>query len=200
MSARPVLGDWEIPHIHAIYSTEKRTFSEFQVPGRSGSLLQDMNTEPLKLAITGSLYGEECRDEFFQQVREKFLSGEPLTFTADILTATELQYVVIESLKFHASGNAPDETDFLIVLRESPPPPPPPDPLGGLDSDLLDQAAGFVDSVTGALDALDALGDIPDINDPTPPLRNTLSGVSDAVGGLGDIASSIADLFGGNDS
>ncbi len=199
MSARPVLGDWEIPHVNAIYSTEERIFSEFQVPGRSGSLFQDMDREPLKLAIAGSLYGEESRDEFLQQVREKFLAGEPVTFTADILTATELQYVVIESLKFHESGTAPDETAFLIVLRESPPPPPPPDPLGGLDTDLLDQAAGLVDSVTGALDALDALGDIPDISDPTPPLKNTLSGAAEAVGGLADVASEIGKLFGGND-
>ncbi len=199
MSARPVLGDWEIPHVSAIYSTEERSFSEFQVPGRSGSLLQDMDREPLKLAISGSLYGEESRDEFLQKVREKFLAGEPVTFTADILTATELQYVVIESLKFHQSGSSPDEMAFLVVLRESPPPPPPSDPLGGLDSDLLDQAAGLVDSVTGALDALDALSDIPDISDPTPPLRNTLSGVSDAVSGLADVASEIGKLFGGDD-
>ena len=131
-------------------------------PGRAGSLYQDLNSGPLRLAITGSLYGDETRDEFLEAVREKFRAGEAITFVADILTATAVQYVVVQELQFAENGTRPDQTDYLIVLSESPPPPPPPDPLGGLDTSLLDQAASLVDSVTGAVDLLDALGNVPD--------------------------------------
>ena len=197
MTVKPVLGDWEIPRIAAMQSIERRAFAELATPGRVGSLFQDLNRTPTVVAIHGSLYGDEARDTFLNEVRSRFNAGAPVTFVADILTATEVQYVVIETLHFQESGLRPDQTDYLIVLRESPPPPPPPDPLGGLDAGLLDQAGSFLDAVTGALDAIEGLGSIPEIKDPTPPLRGALESVKSAVEGLGAVSSSLTELFGG---
>lgn len=194
-----MLGDWEIPRISAMRTLERRSFVELPVPGMVGSLFQDLNTTPTRLAIAGSLFGDEDRDAFLEAVREKFRAGEPVTFVADITTATEVQYVVIDTLHFQESGTRPDELEYLVVLRESPPPPPSPDPLGGLDAGLLDQAAGLVDSVTGALDALEMLGSVPELTDPTPPLTGTLDGVRTALGGLGGAATAMTALFGGSE-
>jgi hypothetical protein len=130
-------------------------------------------------------------------LRGKFHDGEPVTFVADIVTATEVQYVIIEILHFQESGTKPDQTDYLFVLRESPPPPPPPNPLGALDTGLLQQAGGFLDTVTGALDALDTLGSVPEIQDPTPPLRGVLDGVHSALEDLDGATGALEDLFGG---
>jgi hypothetical protein len=196
MKVKPLLGDWEIPHIEIIRTAEQRNFVEMAVPGRVGSTYQDMNTSPTNIVIVGSLYGDEARDEFLETVRDKFKSGEPLTFVADIITATEIQYVIIESLRFEENGARTDQMDYVISLKESPPPPPPPDPLGGLDAGLLDQAAGFVEGVTGALDALDALANVPNFGDPTEPLSGALDGVGAALGSLGDITGALDDLFG----
>lgn len=196
MNAKPMLGDWEIPRIAAIESLEQRAFVELPVPGRTGSLFQDMNTRPTRIAISGSLYGDEKRDEFLEALRAKFQAGEPVTFVADIVTATQVQYVVIEALQVEERGTRPDEAAYHLVLRESPPPPPPPDPLGALDAGLLDQAASFLDSVTGALDILDMLGSVPEIRDPTPPLRGVLDGVSSAMGGLEGVSGGLGAVFG----
>jgi len=196
MKIKPMLGDWEIPRISAIDAAERRAFVEFPIPGRVGSLYQDLNRGPLQLVISGSLYGDEPRDEFLQAVREKFNAGEPVTFVADILTATEVQYVIIDDLQFAENGVTPDQTDYRIALRESPPPPPPPDPLGGLDTSLLDQATSLLDSVTGALDLLDALGNIPDFGNPTEPLSTALDGITTATADLDTILSPLTDIFG----
>ncbi len=196
MRVRPVLGEWEIPHIMAIRSTERRSFAELAVPGRTGSLFQDMNAAPVRITISGSLYGDEPRDAFLEEVRAKFQAGEPVTFVADILTATSVQYVIVETLHFVENAGRPDELAYAMVLRESPAPPPPPDPLGGLDTGLLDQGGDFLDTVTGALGALDMLGSIPEIGDPSPPLRDTLDGVRSAVDGLGGVGSALTELFG----
>jgi hypothetical protein len=196
MNVKPVLGDWEIPRIAAIESLERRDFVEQPIPGRVGSLFQDMNTAPTRVAIAGSLYGDEARNDFLEQVRGKFQEGEPVTFVADIVTATQVEYVIIESLEFAQVGARPDQIDYRIVLRESPPPPPPPDPLGGLDTGLLDQADGFLDSALGALDAIDLLGSVPDIQDPTPPLRGVLDGVSQALSNLDGLRAGLSELFG----
>ena len=193
MKQKPVLGDWEIPRIGAISTAEKRSLVELPVPGKTGSLFQDLNAQPTRIVISGSLYGDEARDQFLNDLRGKYKTGDPVTFVADIITATEVKYVLIEELRMDERGGDPDQMDYWFVLRESPPPPPPPDPLGGLDSDLLDQAQGLVDSATGALDAL---GSIPDLKDPTPPLKGVLDGVKSITGGLGGVGAGLKDLFG----
>lgn len=196
MTVKPMLGDWEIPRIDTIQSLEQRDFVELPIPGAVGSLYQDMNTRPSCLIIKGSLYGDEARNAFLEEIRGKFREGTPVTFVGDIATATEIQYVIIEILQLEESGNLPDQIKYHIVLKESPPPPPPPDPLGGLDTDLLDQAGGFLDSVTGALDAIDGLGAIPDIGDPTPQVRSAMDQITSATSGLQDAAALLGGLFG----
>lgn len=196
MKVKPMLGDWEVPHIAAIRSAERRAFAELPVPGRAGSVFQDLNAGPVRVAIEGSLYGDEARDAFLEEVRGKFKAGEPVTFVADIVTATEVQYVIVEELRFEESGIRPDQIDYFLVLRESPPPPPPPNPLGGLDTSLLDQAGGFLDSITGALDMIDALGSVPDLGNPTEPLNQALDGLVAATSGLDETLAPLRDLFG----
>ena len=196
MKQQPVLDDWEIPRIASIRTLEDRRFVELPVPGRVGSLFQDLNTAPTRIAISGSLYGDEARDDFLQKLRDKYKAGAPVTFVADIITATEVQYVVVEALRMDESGSNPDQTDYLIVLQESPPPPPPPDPLGDLDDGLLGDASSLVDQATGALDAVSKLGSVPSFKDPTPPLKGAVDGVKSAVAGLGQVAGKLTDLFG----
>jgi hypothetical protein len=196
MKIKPVLDDWEIPRVASIHTSERRVFAEFAVPGRVGSLYQDLNTAPTCITITGSLYGDEARDEFLNQLRSKFRAGAPVTFVADIVTATDIQYVVVETLQIHEHGAHPDQAEYRIVLRESPPPPPPPDPLGGLDSGLLDQAGGLLDTVTGALDAIESLGSFASLGDPTPPLRSALDGVKAITTGIDGIVGDLKNLLG----
>ena len=199
MRVKPVLGDWEIPRIASIKALENRSFVELPVPGRVGSLFQDLNTTPTGIAIAGSLYGDEIRDEFIEELRGKFRTGEPVTFVADIVTATEVQYVIIETLHFQERGTQPDQVDYLIVIKESPPPPPPSDPLGGLDTDLLDQAGDFLDTVNSALDVIDSLGSIPDLGDPTVPLTSSLEDLTAATTDLDATLSPLRDIFGTDD-
>jgi hypothetical protein len=199
VKVKPMLGDWEIPHIESIGSLERRELVELEVPGRVASLYQDLNAAPTRVVISGSLYGDDDRDAFLEEVRGKFKAGEPVTFVGDIVTATEVQYVVIDTLRFEQSAQRPDEISYLIAIRESPPPPPPPDLLGGLDTSLLDEAGGFLDTVTGALDAIETLGNIPDFGNPTKALSGALGDVTNAVGGLGDVGGSLGSLFGTED-
>lgn len=193
-----MLGDWEIPRIESMQAIESRHFVELPVPGRVGSLFQDLNTRPTRIVVSGSVYTDDLRDEFLESLRQKFQAGEPVTFVADILTATEVQYVIIEELDLRESAERPDEMNYLVVLRESPPPPPPP-ALGGLDTGFLDQAAGLLDTVTGALDLIDGLGSVPDLGDPTRPLTSALDGVTAASGGLDDALGPLREIFGGSD-
>ena len=199
MNVRPVLGDWEVPRVDRIEADERRRLVELPVPGRVGSLYQDLSSAPTRIAIRGSIFGDEDRDAFLEEVRAKFQAGEPVTFVADIVTATQVQYVVIETLEVVESGSRPDELSYFIVLRESPPPPPPPDPLGALDAGLLDDVGGFLDTITGALDLIDGLGSVPDLADPTPPLTGAVSGVTGAMSTLEGTLGPLVEILGSDE-
>src|SRR5262245_36506323 len=133
MTVTPMLGDWEIPRIASMRTEEARKLSEFRIPGRAGSIWQDLGSEALVIEISGSVYTEEDRTTFLDDVRSRFTAGQPLTFVADILHATDLQYVLTENLVVEEGGDRPDEISYWMRLRESPPPPPPPDPFGAID-------------------------------------------------------------------
>ncbi len=195
MTVQPVLGDWAIPRISRLESLEQRRLVELEVPGRAGSLLHDLERRAARFLIAGSLHGREETEPFLTEVRSRFLAGEPLTFVADILTATDVEYVVIERLEFAEDAAAPEQLTYLVVCTESPPPPPPPSPLGALDAGLLDQAAGLVEGVGDALAAIDALA-VPDFGDPTQALGQVLDGATAAMSTLDAISGPLADLFG----
>lgn len=205
MVARPMLGSWEIPNIAVISSLEHRRLVRLPVPGVPLGLLQDLNADPTRVLLSGSLFGDENRDEFLQEVRGAFADGTPLTFVADILTATSVQHVLVETLRIEQRGTRPNETAYLIVLRESPPPPPAGDPAGDLDASIQGNAASALDSITGAVNvALDGLPSLdamlpPDLSNPLPPVGSALDAVKAATGPLPGILSPLQDIFGTGD-
>lgn len=195
MNVKPILDSWEIPRIESIRLAEHRVWVEHAIPGRQGSLYQDLGTRPAAIVISGSLAGDQVRDEFLETVRAKFQAGQPVTFTADITTATQIQYVVIEDMDFAEVAGLPDSFRYSIVLRESPPPPPP----GGLpdvDAGLLDQALEAVGDIGDLSNLLDVVQGVPDLANPVPPLTDALSEVNAAASGLGSIADGLKGLFG----
>jgi hypothetical protein len=196
MSLTPMLGDFELPRVTRLETLETRDFLELPVPGRAGSLFQDLNRRPARIVIEGSVFGELTGIEFLGAIREKYLAGEAMTFTSDIATGTDIQYVLLQQLHVQAEASAPDQIDYAVWLSECPPPPPPGGLLDGIDTGLLDAAAGMLDSAMGAIDALAALGSVPDLSDPTKVLSGILGETGPAMGQLGQIGSGLRDLLG----
>ena len=80
------------------HASSGRRLARLSVPGLVGDLHHDLGSHSLAVEIDGSLHGDAERDDFLTTVREPFLAGDPLTFVADITTATELEQVLIEGL------------------------------------------------------------------------------------------------------
>ncbi|HXV06996.1 MAG TPA: hypothetical protein VD791_03140 [Burkholderiales bacterium] len=196
MSLVPMLGDWEVPSVTRLETLESRALAEMEIPGRAGNLFQDLNRKPARVVVEGSVFGQDAGQEFLTSVREKFVAGEPLTFVSDIATGTEIQHVLVQQLHVQAAASHADQIDYTLWLVECPPPPPPSDILGGIDTGLLDQAAGMLDTALGAIDALEALGSVPNLSDPTKPLAGALDDVKGAVDQLGEVGASLQGLFG----
>jgi hypothetical protein len=190
-----MIGEWEVPRIERVGTVEERRLARLSVPGLAGDLHHDLGRTSVAVEIVGSLHGDEERDDFLEKVRDPFKAGDPVAFVADILTATELEQVLIVGLELEESNDSADSFRYLIRLRQYVEPPEPPPPIDDLGSELgaeLDQLAGL------GLDGLELpnlLGDIPTLGDPTPPLKEALDGVHGAVSPLTDALSSLGEAF-----
>ena len=199
MAIAPVLGQWTVPRIESIRAVESRRLAALPVPGLMGTLHQDLGARSMCVEICGSLHGEEARDGFFEEVRELFRAGEPVDFVADIVSATQVEKVLIEELVVEQSNSWQESLHYRVVLREYVEPPPPPsnlDDLGldlGLDTDL-DLLAGL------GLDGLelpDLLVDIPTLGDPVAPVLPALDGLKQATAPLAAVTQSLKDFLSG---
>jgi hypothetical protein len=193
MVIRPMIGSWEVPRIERIATREHRRIARLSIPGLEGDLQQELGAASLAIEIVGSLHGDEARDQFLESLREPFRAGDPVTFVADILTATELEQVLIEALDVEEVAGAADSCAYRIILRQYVEPPEPPTPLdelgAGLDAELGDLAALGL----AGLELPDLLGDLPTLSNPVEPIQPALAGVQAATQGLTELLGGLRD-------
>lgn len=191
MIIRPMIGDWQVPSIEHIRALERRRLGRFGIPGLAGDLHQDLGATSLVVEIVGSVHGDEARDDLLAHLREPFAAGEPVTFVADITTATALERVVIEQLQVSETNDGTGAR-YHVVLREYVEPPEPPTPIDDLGAGL----DGELDALAGlGLDGLELpslIGDVPDLSDPTPPVREALGAVKAAMAPLSGLVSDLS--------
>ena len=184
MIVRPMIGQWEPPAVERIEVVEGRRLARLPVPGLMGDLHQDLGTNSLTVAITGSLQGDERRSTFLDELRTAFLDGSPVPFVSDITEASELEDVLIVGFELSEANEWGDEFRYRIELRQYVEPPEPPGLLDDLAiPDLADLAAGLLDG----LELPDLLGAIPDVADPTVPLQPALDEVRAATAAVPDL-------------
>src|SRR5215207_8817040 len=94
----PMLGDVELRTIQHITTLERRALVEHRVPGMTGSAFQDLGRPSARVQLEGVLFGEEAGADL-EKLRTKFQSAEPVSFAADISTATQIVDVLIEDLR-----------------------------------------------------------------------------------------------------
>ena len=197
MRIRPMIGTWTPPSITRIRAAESRRLVTIPVPGLSGDLHQDLGRGALVVEIEGSLNGDDVRDQFLKDVREKYLAGEPVDFVADIAKESELEQVWIEALAFEESADEPDVFFYRILLREYTEPPEPPAPAADFGAELDGLLDDLADLGLDALDIPAVIGDLPEIGDVTAPIRPAADGLKSALSGAGDMLAPLRSLLGG---
>lgn len=191
-----MLGDYEIPRIEQIRAVERRRLARLGVPGLAGELQQDLGHDSLAVEIVGSLHGDDAREGFLTDIRERYQAGEPLAFVADITSATNLEQVLIEALEVCEHNEWAGAFRYRLVLRQYVEPPEPPSPIDDLGADLdadLDLLAGL------GLDGLelpDLLGAVPSLGDPVAPVLPALDAVKSATAPLKGLLSDLKSTLG----
>jgi hypothetical protein len=123
----------------------------------AGSLLQNLGRRPTTVRVSGVATGAQALATL-QKLDDKFRSGSPVPFVADILADADIQDVLIEDLRVLDLAGKPQRFSYTLTLREfikpvDPAPTPPDadiagDALGRV-KDLVDQIPGLPDLTTG---------------------------------------------------
>ncbi|HXB21072.1 MAG TPA: hypothetical protein VNV88_06815 [Candidatus Solibacter sp.] len=195
MKVKPMIGQYEIPGIQRIGTTEDRRLVEIPVPGLEGSLTQDLGSGSVSIHIEGTLAGDGARDGFLDKIREMFKSGQPVDFVADITSATSVDKIMVADLRVQEVAGTTDSFRYAIVLTQFVEPPPAATGFG----DLADVNAAVIAEAGQQFKVAqvpDLLNSISNFGDPTPPLKGAVDGVKTAVNSLSGVQGALKGLFG----
>jgi hypothetical protein len=211
----PVLGDVPLRAIRSIELYMDGAFVGHDVVGLEGTVQQRLGRRSHEIRLSGQVLGETYKDDL-EALQNAAAGGAETTFTADIVSALELQSVVIRQFSVRETAGHPGRADIRLVLVEAPPLPPPAqvssfgglDDFGfgdlGFDSDIMGDLANLAGDISAAVDgaldavaALDALAGLGDLSldGPLEPLQGATEGLADAGRTLSDAASKLGGLF-----
>jgi hypothetical protein len=212
----PLLGDIALTAVQRVGQRIDGGFVDVPVLGLAGHAQQRSGRPSHRVEILGVLHGHGALDEL-AALQRLATSGEETTFAADIVTALDLQQVVVASFTASEVAGRPGIVDFALELVESPPLPPPAQLAGfgglddfglgdlGFDTDIVGDLAGLAEEVAGAVDgalaAVDALGALAGLADfDFAGILEPVDAVSATVGDIGErlgrAASTLGEMFG----
>lgn len=212
----PLLGDIALTAVQRVDHGLDAGFHDVAVLGLEGHAQQRSGRPSHRIGIAGVLTGETALDDL-AALQTLAASGTETTFAADIVTALDLQQVVVTRFAATETAGRPGLVDFSLELAESPPLPPPAQlsGFGGLDdfglgdlgfdtdvlgdlADLAGDIAGAVDAALDAVAALDALAGLAnfDFGGILDPINDVSATIAGAGSGLGAAVSTLGELFG----
>ncbi|HEX8651032.1 MAG TPA: OmpA family protein [Pyrinomonadaceae bacterium] len=121
---KPMLGDIELQLVQKIETEQDQTLTQHEVPALEGDFLQRQGRRASRLTLEGVMVGPEAGEQL-ETLRDKFRSAAPVSFVADIATATQVGEVLIEELSTRELAGNPERFAYALTLRERLPPPPP---------------------------------------------------------------------------
>lgn len=218
MSALPVIDDITLTMVQQISHDLDGGFVATPVVGLSGDVQQRTSRRSHRVNIVGVINGTpDTVAAEVEKLQQRASTGDEVTFTADIISALDLQKMVITSLQLVEQAGSANQFHYRINLVESPPLPPPAEVsgFGGLDdfgfgdlgfdtdilgdlADLAGDIAGAVDAAMGAISALDALANIGDLgfDGVLAPMDEIGTGLADLGARFGSAAGSLREVFG----
>ena len=144
MPAKPMLDEVELQHVQKVEAEDHEILAQHGVPALEGDFLQDLGRRVTRIVLTGVMAGDEAGEQL-KTLRLKCRNAEPLSFVADIATATTVDKVLIEEFGVREIAGKPARFEYQLILREFLPPPPPeetaPEPVPQVDDQIQENAS-----------------------------------------------------------
>jgi hypothetical protein len=194
------LGTIEIEKLTRVQVRERARIVHHAVPGLEGELAQTLGRSSVEVVLDGIFYGPEALDKL-AELRALHLEHQPVDFFADAVGEGYFAQVLIYRLDLAQRAGEFEQFNFTCEVVEyvEPPEPAVADGLPGLDTELLDEAAGFMDDVQNAVEQVSQLADlianVPSFGDPTGRLPQMTGDFTSNVGDAPQTLTDLRDLF-----
>jgi hypothetical protein len=212
--ATPMIGNVALSAVQWMRQETDAELVAWRVPGLDGTPHQRLGRGSHRVHVSGVLVGDTADDDL-AALQALVKEGTPTTFTADIVTALELQHVVVESFVAEQVVGRAGQYAYTVVVAEDPPLPAPAEvgAFGGLEGfgdlgfdgldDVLGDVSDLAGELTGALDAaLDAivsavpLADVGGITGVLQPLTDAADAAAGAGAGAAPVLDRLKEIFG----
>jgi hypothetical protein len=197
MSVR--LGSVSLEHLTDVEVQERSRLARLAVPALGGDLVQQLGRASVDLTLAGSFFGTDAATQL-ADLRAVFRDASPVDLAADATGDGYVTRVVVTGLDVRQRAREVERFDYRVTLCEyvEPPPQPALSPLSGIDGDLAQEAAGYLDDVQDGLaqvSQLVSLTQIADFGDPTTKAPKMLDSYKDAGGGKTGPADAVRGLL-----
>lgn len=159
----------EIRAVKNIRLDARRKLVELKIPGADASIIQDLGRRPMLVRFSGEMQGEDAKTTM-ENLRAKFNSGKPLSFSSDLSGIADVTQVLIEDLSIDESMGATNRYGYELTIREyvepkeeEEAPPDQEDEAEETVEDETDDAVSTVNYVTGKV--------VDDNGDPKPNVK-----------------------------
>jgi hypothetical protein len=161
--ARPMLGDVELQQVQTIEVDGDQVLVQHGVPALEGDFLQRLGRRGTQVTLTGVLTGPEAGGGL-KALRDKLRAAEPVSFVADITTATRVDQVLIEEMGVRELAGKPERFEYAFTLREFIAPPEPEAVAQQVDEQAQEQASEVssqqIDNIISGVGILEVQVDI----------------------------------------
>ena len=112
--ARPMLDDLELQQVQTIQEDGDQIWTQHSIPALEGDFFQGLGRRASQVTLTGVLSGAEVADGL-KNLRDKFRGAQPVSFVADIATATRIDQVLIEEMGVRELAGKPARFEYAFT-------------------------------------------------------------------------------------
>lgn len=177
------IANIELTGIQAIFTDEGQRSAKLEIPGGSGSVIQELGRSSAALALEGLMLGEDAL-EALESLRQKQVAAEPVSFAADIIAGADFTDVLIDALNVRQVAGHRNRYWYRLEVREHVEEPESPGAeLAGVDAGVEADAASWSGGAVGAAGVIQDATTLPDALEVDPGVLDHLSG-DDLAGAL----------------
>ncbi|HKQ72627.1 MAG TPA: hypothetical protein VJ810_02790 [Blastocatellia bacterium] len=194
------IGGIELTKLTKVAVRERARIAHHVVPGLAGDLAQVLGRPSVEISLSGIFFGAEAASQL-GELRALHLEQQPVDFFADVVGEGYFSQVLLTRLEVSQLAGEFDQFNFTFEAVEyvEPPEPAMTDALAGLNTDLLGEAASFMDDAQNALEQVSQLtaliADVPSFGDPTSQLRQMPTDFAAQVGAAQQVLTGLRELF-----
>jgi hypothetical protein len=117
MPAKPILDGVELQQVEWIEGDQNQIFRQHRVPALEGDFLQQLGRRAKRIKLQGVLTGSNA-GKSLDTLRQKFRLAQPVSFVADIATATKVTRVLIQEMQIREQAGKPERFQYAMTLVE----------------------------------------------------------------------------------